>query len=262
MPLTASVKVETGRVRVEDAQGQPPNIPFWFGEAPGRSDEMSQAVSRLRDEAGRGRWTSARSDPAPGWNANSAWRRRGHAAGRLPGRSAKSRSASCRRRHHRRSASSTSRRHPPGHPLALRQRDQPRLGPGTAQALLPQVQLRAAGRRDRGRDRLSLSTSTASRWPRSPATCIRDGARGAGAGAAGAPMFPTRWRWVATTALALPRFRNGKQGAAAVAAHAMPRTCWRWCSRTRSPAPRTSSAIARFPIIRWSARPCMTACMS
>jgi ATP-dependent Lhr-like helicase len=41
-------KVETGKVRVEDALGQPPNIPFWFGEAPGRSDELSCAVSRLR----------------------------------------------------------------------------------------------------------------------------------------------------------------------------------------------------------------------
>ncbi len=41
-------KVEQGKVYVEDAQGQPPNIPFWFGEAPGRSDELSQAVVRLR----------------------------------------------------------------------------------------------------------------------------------------------------------------------------------------------------------------------
>ena len=35
---------------VEDAQGQPPNIPFWFGEAPGRTDELSQSVSRLREQ--------------------------------------------------------------------------------------------------------------------------------------------------------------------------------------------------------------------
>ena len=42
------LRVEPGRVRVEDAQGQPPNLPFWLGEAPGRSDELSQAVSRLR----------------------------------------------------------------------------------------------------------------------------------------------------------------------------------------------------------------------
>ena len=41
-------RVEAGRVRVEDAQGQPPNIPFWLGEAPGRSDELSFGVARLR----------------------------------------------------------------------------------------------------------------------------------------------------------------------------------------------------------------------
>jgi ATP-dependent Lhr-like helicase len=41
-------RIEAGRVRVEDAQGQAPNIPFWLGEAPARSDELSYAVSRLR----------------------------------------------------------------------------------------------------------------------------------------------------------------------------------------------------------------------
>jgi len=44
------LRVERGTVRVEDAQGQPPNIPFWLGEAPGRSDELSASVSRLRTE--------------------------------------------------------------------------------------------------------------------------------------------------------------------------------------------------------------------
>ena len=43
------LKIEQGRVFVEDAHGQPPTIPFWFGEAPGRSDELSQAVSELRE---------------------------------------------------------------------------------------------------------------------------------------------------------------------------------------------------------------------
>ncbi|RKP45956.1 DEAD/DEAH box helicase [Trinickia fusca] len=42
------LRIEAGRVRVVDAQGQAPNIPFWLGEAPGRSDELSGAVSRLR----------------------------------------------------------------------------------------------------------------------------------------------------------------------------------------------------------------------
>ncbi|MBA1272232.1 DEAD/DEAH box helicase [Stutzerimonas azotifigens] len=44
------LKIEPGRVRVEDAKGQPPNIPFWLGEAPGRSDELSSAVARLRGQ--------------------------------------------------------------------------------------------------------------------------------------------------------------------------------------------------------------------
>ncbi len=44
------LRVERGTVRVEDARGQPPTIPFWLGEAPGRSDELSASVSRLRAE--------------------------------------------------------------------------------------------------------------------------------------------------------------------------------------------------------------------
>lgn len=44
------LRVEPGRVRVEDAKGVPPNIPFWLGEAPGRTDELSRGVSRLREE--------------------------------------------------------------------------------------------------------------------------------------------------------------------------------------------------------------------
>ena len=47
------VRIETGRVRVEDAQGAAPNIPFWLGEAPGRSDELSLGVARLRQEVGQ-----------------------------------------------------------------------------------------------------------------------------------------------------------------------------------------------------------------
>jgi ATP-dependent Lhr-like helicase len=42
------LRVEAGRVRVEDARGQPPSIPFWLGEAPARTPELSAAVSRVR----------------------------------------------------------------------------------------------------------------------------------------------------------------------------------------------------------------------
>ena len=41
------LRVERGTVRVEDARGQPPSIPFWLGEAPGRTHELSAAVARL-----------------------------------------------------------------------------------------------------------------------------------------------------------------------------------------------------------------------
>jgi ATP-dependent Lhr-like helicase len=44
------LQVAAGTVRVADAKGIPPNIPFWFGEAPARSDELSRAVSDLRSD--------------------------------------------------------------------------------------------------------------------------------------------------------------------------------------------------------------------
>ncbi|MDO9118315.1 MAG: DEAD/DEAH box helicase [Nitrospira sp.] len=40
--------IEAGKVRVEDAQGAPPNIPFWRGEAPSRTAELSAEVASLR----------------------------------------------------------------------------------------------------------------------------------------------------------------------------------------------------------------------
>jgi ATP-dependent Lhr-like helicase len=54
-------RVESGRLRVENARGAAPNVPFWRGEAPGRTFELSREVARLReqvadsDDAGRAR---------------------------------------------------------------------------------------------------------------------------------------------------------------------------------------------------------------
>src|SRR5206468_2877202 len=59
------LRVNSGVVRVEDAKGQPPGIPFWLGETPARTNELSCAVSNLRMEIEKrlsGRW----SRPAPG----------------------------------------------------------------------------------------------------------------------------------------------------------------------------------------------------
>ncbi|MGD1094752.1 MAG: DEAD/DEAH box helicase, partial [Bryobacteraceae bacterium] len=43
-------RVEPGRVRVEDARGAAPSIPFWRGEAPGRTRELSHEISKLRED--------------------------------------------------------------------------------------------------------------------------------------------------------------------------------------------------------------------
>ncbi len=45
--------IGAGVVRVADAQGEPPTIPFWVGEAPARSDELSAFVSALRADVER-----------------------------------------------------------------------------------------------------------------------------------------------------------------------------------------------------------------
>ena len=44
------LKLEQGRLLVEDARGAVPSVPFWLGEAPGRSPELSAALARFRGE--------------------------------------------------------------------------------------------------------------------------------------------------------------------------------------------------------------------
>jgi len=65
------LQVESGIVRVADAHGAPPTIPFWLGEAPGRTAELSTLVSDLRaglepfllanDRDGAVRWLTSES---------------------------------------------------------------------------------------------------------------------------------------------------------------------------------------------------------
>ncbi len=43
------VESRTGRVLVEDAHGAPPSVPFWLGEAPSRTAELSHHVAELRE---------------------------------------------------------------------------------------------------------------------------------------------------------------------------------------------------------------------
>ena len=70
------LRVESDRIRVEDAGGQPPTIPFWIGEAPARTDALSEAVSRLRETIGRlvtgGDGLADRIERAVGWATEEA----------------------------------------------------------------------------------------------------------------------------------------------------------------------------------------------
>ena len=59
------LRIQSGRVLVEDAKGQPPNIPFWFGEASGRNALLSAGVSELR--AGLAERPEASGDQARTW---------------------------------------------------------------------------------------------------------------------------------------------------------------------------------------------------
>lgn len=60
-------RIEAGVVRVEDAHGLPPTIPFWLGEAPGRTLELSEEVSRLREEVAQRLDSSKDGDDALRW---------------------------------------------------------------------------------------------------------------------------------------------------------------------------------------------------
>jgi len=59
-------RVHRGTVYAEDADGAPPTIPFWFGEAPGRTGELSDAVSGLYRRAEERLETGGRSGLAAG----------------------------------------------------------------------------------------------------------------------------------------------------------------------------------------------------
>ena len=50
------LRVEPGIVRVADAKGQPPTLPFWTGEAPGRTEELSAEIASLREECTDAAW--------------------------------------------------------------------------------------------------------------------------------------------------------------------------------------------------------------
>jgi len=207
------LKIEQGRVFVEDAHGQPPNIPFWFGEAPGRSDELSQAVSELRaridallengaDAAGH--YLQGKLDlPAAAAEQLLQYLSAAKAAlGVLPTQQTIV---------FERFFDETGDMHFVVHScygsrinrawgLALRKRFCRRFN----------FELQAAA----NEDSLVLSLGPTHSFPLAePAQYLKAATAQQVLIQAllAAPMFPTRWRWVANTALAVPRMRGGKK---------------------------------------------------
>ncbi|GJM20622.1 MAG: ATP-dependent DNA helicase [Planctomycetota bacterium] len=60
------LRVEPGVVRVADAQGEPPSLPFWLGEAPSRTRELSGEIARQREESRGASWLAEETGLGPG----------------------------------------------------------------------------------------------------------------------------------------------------------------------------------------------------
>ena len=213
-------RIEPGRVRVEDAQGLPPSIPFWLGEAPGRSDELSFGVSRLRGEIAA-RLGSPR---PPGEGSNSpaiAWLRDEagvdeHAARQLVdylGATVVGLGAMPTQRCIvlERFFDETGSTH-----LVVHSPYGSRLNRAWGLALRKRFcrqfnfELQAAATEDA----IVLSLSTSHSFPLIEVSKYLHSSSAQDVlvqALLDAPLFPVRWRWNATTALALPRFVGGKK---------------------------------------------------
>ena len=199
---------------MEDAHGAPPTIPFWLGEAPGRSDELSASVSRLRAEveerigivrkvkARCGGWEEVGIDPAAARSSSTICAPRAAALGCLPTQDTLvferffDEAGGMQLVIHSPYGSRINR----AWGLALRKRFCRKFN----------FELQAAATEDN----IVLSLTTAHSFE------LADVARYLHSASVkslliqallDAPMFATRWRWVAGVSLALPRFRGGKK---------------------------------------------------
>jgi ATP-dependent helicase Lhr and Lhr-like helicase len=208
-------RVERGTVRVEDAKGQPPNIPFWLGEAPGRTDALSTAVSRLRDEIGARLRSDASGTSARRWLIEQV-RIVAAAADQLVDYLAASASALGCLPTQDTIVFERFFDEAGGMQLVIHAPFGSRLNRAWGLALRKRFcrkfnfELQAAATEDN----IVLSLTTAHSFE------LGDVARYLHSNSVrevliqamlDSPMFTTRWRWVAGVSLALPRFRNGKK---------------------------------------------------
>ncbi len=146
-------RVAADEVRVEDAHGAPPTIPFWLGEAPGRTLELSQEVGRLRRDVVEG-FEDVESLMRDAQGRVRPRRPRRGADHRLPARDAgRPRPGADGHGRGVRALLRRVGRHAARRARAVRGADQQGVGPDPAQALLRAVRLRAAGGGQRRLDR-------------------------------------------------------------------------------------------------------------
>jgi ATP-dependent helicase Lhr and Lhr-like helicase len=205
------LRVEAGRVRVEDAQGQPPNIPFWLGEAPGRTDELSHAVSRLRDEL-----VSRLDDGAKTDELAQALPFGASVAGQLVDYLAAARAALGVLPTQQTIVLERFFDESGGMQLVIHSPFGSRINRAWGLALRKRFcrkfnfELQAAATEDA----IVLSLSTSHSFPLDEVARYLH-SRSVRAllvqAVLDAPMFAARWRWAAATSLALPRFRGGKK---------------------------------------------------
>ena len=209
------LRLERGVVRVEDAHGVEPNIPFWLGEAPGRSDELSGSVSRLRAAIAARLATDPSGDSALRWLIDEVGIDETSAGQLVEYLAAAHAALECLPTQDtivlERFFDTAG-----GMQLVIHSPYGSRINRAWGLALRKRFcrkfnfELQAAATEDN----IVLSLTTAhsfelgevARYLRSASIrslliqALLD-----------APMFVTRWRWVASVALALPRFRGGKK---------------------------------------------------
>lgn len=214
------LKIESGRVRVEDAQGMPPSIPFWLGEAPGRSDELSFAVARLRDEIDRRLAEGAavgRVDlsPAIDWLTGTLGLAE-TAARQIVEYLARARSALGALPTQQRLVMERFFDESGGTQLVIHSPYGSRINRAWGLALRKRFcrtfnfELQAAATEDA----IILSLSTSHSFPLAEVWRYLHSANAEQVliqALLDAPLFGVRWRWIATTALALPRMAGGRK---------------------------------------------------
>ncbi len=250
--------VRGGEVIVGDAHGAPPTIPFWLGEAPGRTVELSQELSELRERSlrrcqrahasskcervGSRSLTQRPSDssfdqhsPAPMPThglAASRMRRRRVAAEQAVDYVAAQKAAvglvPTERRDRLRAVLRRVGRHAARHPRAARARGS--TGPGAWRCASASAAASISSCKPRPTTTASCSRSARSTAFRSTALFGMLNSRQRPAPARcrrcwPSPMFGVRWRWNVTRALAVLRQQRRQEGAAAPAAVPQPRTC-------------------------------------